>query len=62
MLKNENHMEDSWAARWSEKDEVLTILLDPEDTGMAMLEAGDFQLHKPTHSLSLPLLTIICLK
>lgn len=40
MLENESHMEDSWAARWSEIDEVLTILFDPEDTDMAVLEAG----------------------
>lgn len=40
MLENKNHMEDSGAARWSEKEEVLTILFDPEDTDMAMLKAG----------------------
>lgn len=39
MLENENHMEDG-AARCSDKDEVLTILFDPEDTDMAVLEAG----------------------
>lgn len=40
MLENENHMKDNWTTRWSEKDQILTILFDPEDMNMAMLEAG----------------------
>lgn len=40
MLENENHMKDSWTTRWSEKGQILTILFDPEDMNIAVLEAG----------------------
>lgn len=53
-------MEDSWVARQSEKDQLLTILFDPEHTDMAVLEAGTIPglfsyTSQQIHTLSLPL-------